>query len=91
MLLLTTISSALALLSFTFASPTGHSSRDIMFKSSLIEKLNGPPIGWTKDDTIKIDKDVEGVKLRIHLVQQGMDKFHDMAMRVRYFCICWCL
>jgi hypothetical protein len=85
MLLLGSIPAALAFSSFTLASPAGQSSRDTIFNSSVVEKLNGLPAGWKKADTIKIDKDVEGVKLRIHLVQQGMDKFHDMAMRVRDF------
>jgi hypothetical protein len=82
MFLLSTLSIAFAFSSSAFASPTGLSSRDAPFKSSVVEKLNGPPAGWTKDDSIRIDKDVEMVKLRIHLVQQGMDKFHDMAMKV---------
>jgi hypothetical protein len=83
MYLLSAVSVVLSLSSSVLSSPTGNSRRDASFKSSVVEKLNGPPVGWTMDDSIEVDKDVEMVKLRIHLVQQGMDKFHDMAMKVR--------
>lgn len=63
-----------------FASPAG---KDVTFKSSIIEKLNNPPAGWIKDERIKVDKDVEIVKLRIHLVQSSMEKFHALATQVR--------
>lgn len=50
--------------------------------TSVAEKLNGPPAGWVQDDSIVFDKDASTVKLRIHLMRQGVDKFHDMAMNV---------
>ena len=68
------ISTALVLSASAIASPIG--------KVSVIEKLNGPPVGWAKDESIVLDRDAEGVKLRIHLVQQDMDKFHELAMDV---------
>lgn len=76
------VSVVLALSPSAFSSPTRHPKRDVSFKSSVVEKLNGPPVGWTKDDSTKVDKNVEMVKLRIHLVQQEMDKFHNMAMKI---------
>lgn len=82
MYLLSSISVLLAFSLPTFSSPTGRLRNDATFKGSVVERLNGPPKGWVKDDSIKVDKDIEMVKLRIHLVQQGMDKFHDMAMKV---------
>ena len=83
MFLLNTLSAALALsssaLSFPFSSD---SSEDVTFKSSIFEKLAAPPAGWARDETVQVDKDASTVKLRIHLVQQGMEDFHDLAMKV---------
>lgn len=53
------------------------------FKTSIREKLPAAPAGWERDDSVKLDKNAFMVKLRIHLVQQGMRKFHDLAMKVR--------
>ncbi|KAF4627954.1 hypothetical protein G7Y89_g10196 [Cudoniella acicularis] len=57
-------------------------SRDASFKSSVYEKIEAPPAGWARSDAQKLDKDVATIKLRIHLVQQDMDKFHDLAMKI---------
>ncbi|KAH8695789.1 tripeptidyl-peptidase 1 precursor [Phaeosphaeriaceae sp. PMI808] len=56
--------------------------RDVDFKSSVVEKIANPPVGWSKDDTAKIDKDATSVTLKIHLVNQDMDKFHNLAMNI---------
>jgi len=84
MFALNTLSVFLALSSSVIAWPTFglHSSRDATFKSSIVAKLNGPPAGWEKDDTAEVNKAVDMVKLRIHLVQQGMSDFHDVAIKV---------
>jgi hypothetical protein len=84
MLFIHKLPALLALSSFSLAlpSPGSHSWRDAGFKMSVFEKLAGPPVGWVKDDAAKIDKSSSQVKLRIHLVQQGMDKFHDVAIQV---------
>lgn len=52
--------------------------------AAVIEKLNAPPAGWYRDADIsaEIDKDALMMKLRIHLVHQDMDKFHDLATQV---------
>lgn len=73
---------ALSSFSVAFPSPGGNSRKDAGFKASVFEKLAGPPAGWVKDDGAKIDKSNSQVKLRIHLVQKGMDEFHDVAMQV---------
>ena len=85
MLLLNTISAVLALSSSALAFPfsqTGDESKDVTFKSSIFEKLAMPPRGWEKDESVLFDKDGSSVKLRIHLVQQGMSDFHDLALKV---------
>jgi tripeptidyl-peptidase-1 len=81
MFLLNGLSVALALASSACAFPTV--GKDDSFKSSVVEKLTGPPAGWVKDDSIHLDKDDSMMRLRIHLVNQDMKKFHDFAMRVR--------
>jgi tripeptidyl-peptidase-1 len=84
MFLFNTGSVLLALSSSTNAFPTfrGLFSRDEAFNSSVFEKLTSPPAGWVKDETAIIDKDASTVRLRFHLVQQDMSKFHDLAMNV---------
>lgn len=77
-------SAALALSSTTFALPaTGSTlSKDGNLKSSVREKLSAPPAGWVKDGNVKASKDTSTVSLRIHLVHQDMDKFHELATNV---------
>lgn len=50
--------------------------------SAVFEKVESSPAGWTLDKTAKIDKDATTITLKIHLVNQGMDKFHKLAMDV---------
>jgi hypothetical protein len=79
-------SAVLALSSTTFAFPPSGSSlsRDGALKS-VREKLALPPRGWIKDGSVKFDKDSSMMSLRIHLVHQDMDKFHDLATKVGDF------
>lgn len=88
MLFSSVFAAVLSLSSSALASPvhgahySGNDKR-VSFESTVIEKLNGPPVGWVKDAEAKMNKDSEKIKLRVHLVQQDMDKFHEMAMNVR--------
>ena len=84
MFLFNTVSVFLVLSSCANAFPTfeGVFRRDEAFKTSVFEKLTGPPAGWIKDETATIDKDASTVRLRFHLVQQDMSKFHDLVMKV---------
>jgi tripeptidyl-peptidase-1 len=69
--------SAAALGTFLFAGTVISDSKNI------VEKLNAPPPGWIKDDALTglVDKDGLTMRLRFHMVQQKMDKFHDLAMK----------
>jgi tripeptidyl-peptidase-1 len=49
----------------------------------VYEKINGPPAGWSIDESSPIDKDLSMIKLRVQLVPQNMDKFHELAMNVQ--------
>lgn len=53
--------------------------------AAVVEKLDSPPAGWIKDDVLssEMNKGEMSMKLRIHLVHQDMDKFHDLATKVR--------
>jgi len=86
MFLLNTLSAALAISSSAVALsiPTvaEHSTNDATSKSSIYEKLSGPPAGWVRDDSTTINKDISTVKLRIQLMEQNMNKFHELAMNV---------
>jgi tripeptidyl-peptidase-1 len=84
MFMFKSLSVALALAAGSSAFPTFGAllGKDTSTKTSVVEKLQGPPAGWVLDDTAKFDKDVSTIKLRIQLVNQDMDKFHDMAMNV---------
>lgn len=77
-MLLNIFSVALALSSTSFALP----ARDAPLKSSVREELAGPPAGWVKDESVKVNKETSTMSLMIHLVHQDMDKFHDLAMSV---------
>ena len=74
----------LALSSRAVAFPaTGkHARMDGGLTTSVREKLAGPPPGWMRDETVTLDKDTSTLSLRIHLVQQDMDKFHELALNV---------
>jgi hypothetical protein len=56
---------------------------NVDFSKAIVEKLEAAPPGWIKDSSVKLDKDSTSVTLRVHLVNQDMDKFHDLAMNVR--------
>jgi tripeptidyl-peptidase-1 len=84
-MLLKIFSAFLVLPSTTIAIPTTtgkYPSKDALFSSSIREKLAGPPAGWVRDESAKVDKETSVLSLRIHLVHQDMDKFHDLAMNV---------
>ncbi|TVY12966.1 Tripeptidyl-peptidase sed3 [Lachnellula arida] len=73
----------LAVSSSCLASPLTSSARkDGNFKGSVVESLNGPPLGWAKDESLKLNKEDMKISLRIHLVQQDMDKFHELAINI---------
>ena len=84
MFLFNTVSAFLALSSSAIAFPTFEEvfRRDDTFKSSVFEKLTSPPVGWVKDEGAAVDKKASTMRLRFHLVQQEMSKFHDIAMKV---------
>jgi tripeptidyl-peptidase-1 len=58
---------------------------DVNFNKAVIEKLEAPPIGWVKDASVELDKDTTSITLKVHLVNQDMAKFHDLALNVRSF------
>lgn len=77
MFTINTLSILLALTSSTFAVPAPFTS------STVVESLNGPPAGWSKDESVTFDKDASIVELRINLVRQGVQEFQDLAINVR--------
>jgi len=78
------LSLALALSCSTLALPTsGGDAKESQFsETGIFEKLNGPPAGWVRDEAADIDKDASTIRLRIHLVQENMGKFHELAAKV---------
>lgn len=64
-----------AISSCVYGSPTFGSTK-------VVESLKSAPAGWTKDESVKLDKDGILMRLRIHLTPQDMNKFHDLAMSV---------
>lgn len=50
--------------------------------SIVFEKVDSSPAGWVLDKSAKVDKDETFITLKIHLVNQGMDAFHQLAMDV---------
>lgn len=56
---------------------------DVHFNKAVVEKLEAAPIGWVKDPSANLEKDATSITLKVHLVNQGMSKFHDLAMDVR--------
>jgi len=83
MLLVNTFSAILALvlapaLSSALAFPvSGKPSRVATFKSSVFEKLAKAPPGWENDGSVLFNENTSSIKLRIHLVQQNLNDFHD--------------
>ena len=56
---------------------------NVDFANTIVEKLAAAPVGWVRDSSAKLDKDSTSITLQVHLVNQDMDKFHDLAMNVR--------
>jgi len=50
--------------------------------SVVFEKVESSPAGWKLDNSAKVDRDGTFITLKIHLVNQGVDKFHKLAMDV---------
>jgi hypothetical protein len=50
--------------------------------SVVLEKIESSPPGWVVDHSANIDRDATTITLKIHLVNQGMDVFHKLAMEV---------
>jgi len=61
-------------------------SRSDAVETSVFEKIDGPPTGWVEDEDAVVDKDESMMRLRIHLVHQNMQDFHDVALRVCNSC-----
>lgn len=80
-MLLEKFASFIALSSTAFAIPS--SRENGMFKRSVRENLTSPPTGWVKDDSVEVAKETSMMSLRIHLVHQDMNKFHELVMNVR--------
>ncbi|KAE8454669.1 hypothetical protein EG329_000292 [Mollisiaceae sp. DMI_Dod_QoI] len=80
MFFLNSFSVLVALSACVYASPKFGTSKHET--SRIVEKIQFPPAGWTKDESARLDKDSSLMKLRIHLVHQDMDKFHELAMNI---------
>lgn len=80
MLLLSTLSAIVAVAS----SVSGLNIRRSSASGRLIEKVHGPPPGWAVDDSTPINKESSMMKLRVQLVPQNVDKFHEMAINVQF-------
>lgn len=71
----------LALASTALSFPTS-GSQDVQKNSVVVESLSAPPRGWVKNETQQVDKEAAQIRLRMHLVHQDMNKFHELAMNV---------
>lgn len=49
---------------------------------AVVESLAEPPRGWVADPSRSVDKDTASIRLRLHLVHQDMDKFHETALNI---------
>jgi tripeptidyl-peptidase-1 len=74
------LSIVLALSASALAGPVN--DKRTSFKSSVVEKLLTPPAGWVEVPSAQVNKDVDTITLRIHLVQQDLEKFQEMAINV---------
>lgn len=76
------------ILSFSFSLATlttvciARPTNNVNFNKAVVETLDAAPTGWVKDAAAKLDKDATSITLKIHLVNQDMDKFHDLAMNI---------
>lgn len=67
----------------TFSTSWSLSSQNApSYASGVVESLAAPPRGWALDDTKAVDKDAALIKLRLHLVSQDMDRFHEAALNI---------
>ncbi|KAL5120408.1 hypothetical protein ACEQ8H_001698 [Pleosporales sp. CAS-2024a] len=55
---------------------------NVDYNRAVVEKLQAAPAGWEKDPSAALDKDATSITLKVHLVNQDMDKFHDLAMNI---------
>lgn len=78
MYILRVFSTATFLAAVCVARPTS----DATFAKAVVDKLAAAPVGWVKDGSAELDKDKTSITLKVHLVNQDMDKFHDLAMNV---------
>jgi tripeptidyl-peptidase I len=79
MFILKSLSTVVILAAVCIARPTS---------SVVFEKLENVPAGWIKDDSARVDKDATSISLKIHLINNDMDTFHELAMNVRYCSLC---
>ncbi|KAJ4311820.1 hypothetical protein N0V94_007762 [Neodidymelliopsis sp. IMI 364377] len=68
-----TLSSLAVLLCVSDARPTS---------SVVLEKIASSPPGWVQDRSATVDRDGTFITLKIHLVNQGMDEFHKLALDI---------
>jgi tripeptidyl-peptidase-1 len=54
--------------------------------SVVLEKIESSPTGWTLDPAANEEKARTTLTLKIHLVNQGMNDFHKLALDVRKRC-----
>lgn len=73
MVLLTSVSAILAFSSTALASSS---------QASVFRKLTNVPKGWTKQANLHLDKDNEGMQLKVYLKQPRLAEFQDLALRV---------
>lgn len=78
--------SVAALAAGGFAFPTsdlGGDKRSVAFtKTNVFESISAPPSRWIKQDVAGFSKSEATMDLRIQLVHQSMDKFHELALNV---------
>lgn len=81
--LLALASTASSFPTFGFSSSSNQNGTPSLFSSSrVVESLASPPRGWVRDDTTVVNKDDAAIRLRVHLVHQDMDKFHELALNI---------
>ncbi|KAJ0124761.1 hypothetical protein J7T55_006102 [Diaporthe amygdali] len=74
--------SVLLALASTAASFPAGGSHDARKDTVVVESLSAPPRSWVKNETQQVDKDASQIRLRMHLVQQDMDKFQELALNI---------
>jgi tripeptidyl-peptidase-1 len=75
------VSSILPFVALAAAFPA--SVRDDAFTTtSVFESIEAPPSGWVKTN-VDFNKDAAEIEVKIQLVHQDMNKFHELAMNVR--------